>query len=734
MEKVTIKIAEKFRPLLTEHFRYKLYYGGRAGGKSYAFADCLLLLARQKKLFIACVREVQNSIKDSVYKLLKDRAEYYKFDDFLFYEDRIENIVTGSKFVFKGLKDQNKQNIKSLEGVDICWCFPAGTKVGNKNIENIKVGQFVDSYNHKKNKIEKKKVLRIMKRKMPKNLIKVLTHDGSQYTIATEEHPFYVKGKGYIKAKDLRTGDIVYEKVRFTENLSVLGRMWKRIAFGKTLSKNKICEIWRVLLSGLRKEEKFRENEKTKPYVKFRIKGKDDKETSFNGTQTNDIRGKWKRLYTSSENTCKRAWERLVARITDTNWTLQGRERPADKLQSGYSKHLLWYCNRIRRELSSRGKSTNGRRKENKILREQRVESVEILESSSLKRFGLSDGGNYVYNIEVEGNNNYFANGILVHNCEESQAITKDSFEVLNPTIRKAGSELWFSMNRENENDAIWRAIAANPDDQTLVVKVNYYDNPFCPEEMKYLAEKCKADNIDDYMHIWEGEPISLGDYKLFNIKDVREAMIPKMDSSTSPLVIGLDIARAGSDKTVFCFRKGRWVIKFEVIKGYDTVEVADKLTNYITELHPARAFLDLGNSGAGVYDIMKARGFAGIVKGVNFGGKAIQPDRYKNKRAEMYATANEWIKQELPVQLPNDDLLFEELTTIERVKVAGDTLQLEDKELFKKRIGRSPDRADAFVLTFAEPVYDNGTVKTYGNYTTINDLFFGKKRSNNTW
>ena len=439
MERVTIKIAEKFRPLLTEHFRYKLYYGGRAGGKSYAFADCLLLLARQKKLFIACVREVQNSIKDSVYKLLKDRAEYYKFDDFIFYEDRIENIVTGSKFVFKGLKDQNKQNIKSLEGVDICW-------------------------------------------------------------------------------------------------------------------------------------------------------------------------------------------------------------------------------------------------------------------------------------------------------CEESQAITKDSFEVLNPTIRKAGSELWFSMNRENENDAIWRAIAANPDDQTLIVKVNYYDNPFCPDEMKYLAEKCKADNLDDYMHIWEGEPISLGDYKLFNVKDVREAMIPKMDSSTSPLVIGLDIARAGSDKTVFCLRKGRWVMKFEVIKGYDTVEVADKLTNYITELHPARAFLDLGNSGAGVYDIMKARGFAGIVKGINFGGKAIQPDRYKNKRAEMYATANEWIKQELPVQLPNDDLLFEELTTIERVKVAGDTLQLEDKELFKKRIGRSPDRADAFVLTFAEPVYDNGTVKTYGNYTTINDLFFGKKRSNNTW
>lgn len=439
MERVTIKIAEKFRPLLTEHFRYKLYYGGRSGGKSYAFADCLLLKARSEKLFIACLREIQDSIKDSVYKLLCDRIKHYGFDDFKIYEDKIENIVTGSRFVFKGLRDQDPQKIKSLEGVNIAW-------------------------------------------------------------------------------------------------------------------------------------------------------------------------------------------------------------------------------------------------------------------------------------------------------IEEAQTITKKSWEILDPTIRASGSEIWISLNREEENDPIWKAVAANPDDQTLIVKVNYYDNPFCPDEMKYLAEKCKRENLDDYMHIWEGEPISLGDYKLFNIKDVREAMIPKMDSSTSPLVIGLDIARAGSDKTVFCFRKGRLVIKFEVIKGYDTVEVADKLTNYITEIHPARAFLDLGNSGAGVYDIMKARGFAGIVKGINFGGKAIQPDRYKNKRAEMYATANEWIKQELPVQLPNDDLLFEELTTIERVKVAGDTLQLEDKELFKKRIGRSPDRADAFVLTFAEPVYDHGTVKTYGNYTTINDLFFGKKRSNNTW
>ena len=81
-------IAEIFLPLITKKFRNKLYYGGRAGGKSFAFADCLLLLGRESKLFVACVREVQNSIKDSVYKLLKDRAEFYELTDYVFYEDR----------------------------------------------------------------------------------------------------------------------------------------------------------------------------------------------------------------------------------------------------------------------------------------------------------------------------------------------------------------------------------------------------------------------------------------------------------------------------------------------------------------------------------------------------------------------------------------------------------------------------------------------------------------------
>ena len=114
MKKITAKIPQIFAPLMTKKYRIKFYYGGRAGGKSYAFADSLLLLGRKKKLFIACLREIQDSIKDSVYKLLCDRISFYGLNDYKIFEDKIENKITGTRFIFKGLREQDAQKIKSL--------------------------------------------------------------------------------------------------------------------------------------------------------------------------------------------------------------------------------------------------------------------------------------------------------------------------------------------------------------------------------------------------------------------------------------------------------------------------------------------------------------------------------------------------------------------------------------------------------------------------------------------
>ena len=118
-KELKIKIARPFLPLIGERKRIKFFYGGRGGGKSYAFADALLLLGLKQKLLIACVREIQESIKDSVHRLLADRIGFYGLDEFDVKESEILNRVNGTRFIFKGLRNQDAQKIKSLEGVDI---------------------------------------------------------------------------------------------------------------------------------------------------------------------------------------------------------------------------------------------------------------------------------------------------------------------------------------------------------------------------------------------------------------------------------------------------------------------------------------------------------------------------------------------------------------------------------------------------------------------------------------
>lgn len=123
MPPVAIKIAKPFK-LLFSPSRYKVFYGGRGGAKSWAFAQALVLLAMQKPLRVLCARELQVSIADSVHKLLADQIEALGLSARFEVTRQSIRSVNGSEFIFKGLR-HNATEIKSLEGVDICWCEEA---------------------------------------------------------------------------------------------------------------------------------------------------------------------------------------------------------------------------------------------------------------------------------------------------------------------------------------------------------------------------------------------------------------------------------------------------------------------------------------------------------------------------------------------------------------------------------------------------------------------------------
>lgn len=116
---MNITLNKKLKPFATEHWRYKVAYGGRGSSKSWTIARILLLKAMHTPMRVLCTREIQDSIKDSVHKLLKDQIDLLELQGYTVQNDVIRH-SNGSEFLFKGLYS-NLSKIKSFEGVDICW-------------------------------------------------------------------------------------------------------------------------------------------------------------------------------------------------------------------------------------------------------------------------------------------------------------------------------------------------------------------------------------------------------------------------------------------------------------------------------------------------------------------------------------------------------------------------------------------------------------------------------------
>ena len=115
-----LQITEKLAGLFTPR-RYKVMHGGRGGGKSWAVAAALLVLAADRPLRILCAREVQKSMRDSVHRLLKDTIVRLGLQDFYEVLDTEIRGANGSMFLFSGLQSHTVDSIKSFEGVDVVW-------------------------------------------------------------------------------------------------------------------------------------------------------------------------------------------------------------------------------------------------------------------------------------------------------------------------------------------------------------------------------------------------------------------------------------------------------------------------------------------------------------------------------------------------------------------------------------------------------------------------------------
>jgi phage terminase large subunit len=97
--------------------------------------------------------------------------------------------------------------------------------------------------------------------------------------------------------------------------------------------------------------------------------------------------------------------------------------------------------------------------------------------------------------------------GIDVVWVEEAQAVSKRSWDVLTPTIRKPGSEIWISFNPELESDETYQRFVAKPPTGAVVVQMNWRDNPWFPPELEAERQDTLKRDPESYENIWEGVP-----------------------------------------------------------------------------------------------------------------------------------------------------------------------------------------------------------------------------------
>lgn len=180
------------------------------------------------------------------------------------------------------------------------------------------------------------------------------------------------------------------------------------------------------------------------------------------------------------------------------------------------------------------------------------------------------------------------------------------------------------------------------------------------------------------------------------------------------PLVLGVDIARFGDDRTIIRPRQGRKVYQAWKYRGLDTMEsssrVIDAIEHFKREGHnQVIAFVDGVGIGAGVIDRCKQLGYGQHIVECNVGLPAYNKELYTNKRAEMWGRMRDALKAGL--DLPADDQeLFDDLVGPEYGFSARQQIQLEKKSDMKKRGLASPDDGDALALTYWEKTLSRHT------------------------
>ena len=306
-------------------------------------------------------------------------------------------------------------------------CFPGTIKVDGKPLNSIKNGDIIASWNSQTGQIEYKPVTHVFKRK-PSEMCVVILENG-QFIPCTPNHPFYVEGVGYVPAIKLQEGFCV--KRICVHNLRKANR--SGCIYEKPMeNKNRFFQENRknLLLTGLFKRifqtRIERKNEAKKSDEKPGNKKENVGKAEGNRSLSENSVWKRSRAYSSAaEYTDRVEGSESVCGVRNPH-KIRGKIRNAisELLQGKHSDSWGNVSYRNRRRKSPLYRKKRAGQKEGVLFEHIRVARVEVREQTSDRTFGGLCPDGFVYNLEISGNHNYFADGILVHNCHHSAAGT----------------------------------------------------------------------------------------------------------------------------------------------------------------------------------------------------------------------------------------------------------------------------------------------------------------------
>ena len=194
-------------------------------------------------------------------------------------------------------------------------------------------------------------------------------------------------------------------------------------------------------------------------------------------------------------------------------------------------------------------------------------------------------------------------------------------------------------------------------------------------------------------------------------VEAAQQRMVLEESYEHAPKVGGLDVARHGDDMSAMCMRRGLKLWRPVRFRIPDTMKIASAVANELDAAKEAddpytAFFIDVTGIGWGVYDRLVQLGWESVCVAVQVGERADEPEKFFNKRAELYHRMKVWLKQggDIP---EDDDQLRDDLIGPEYGFDGKERLQIERKKDMKARGIPSPDIAESVIITFAESVSD---------------------------